>query len=233
MTGVASGMFTGFSQATIDYMWHLRMNNNKLWFDEHKEDFQREFQSPMKALGQDVFEQLTANNGKYGFRLKLSRIYKDARRVRGGEPYRTNLWFTIERPSEDSASSPVFWFDLSPEDWSYGMGYYQARPMTMAKLRTRIDNDTKRFEKLVSVLDKQSEFVLDGDEYARKKESPTVKTAEWYNKKSFSLIHSQSNGNELFSSEFAERLLSGYRFLMPFYEYFSTIDSDPDPKQLG
>jgi len=27
-----------------------------------------------------------------------------------------------------------------------------------------------------------------------------------------------------------ERIVDGYKFLMPFYEYFITLDSDPDPK---
>ena len=110
------------------------------------------------------------------------------------------------------------------------MGYYRAKPLTMAKLRARIDRTPKRFEMLISPLEKQDEFVLDGEEYARKKESPTPKTAAWYNKKSFSLIHQQENSEELYSRELADRLVNGYKFLMPFYDYFITLDSDPDPK---
>jgi hypothetical protein len=72
--------------------------------------------------------------------------------------------------------------------------------------------------------------VLGGEEYARKKEAPTPGTAAWYNKKSFSLIHIQEHGEELFSRELANRLIDGYKFLMPFYDYFITLDSDPEPK---
>jgi len=43
----------------------------------------------------------------------------------------------------------------------------------MAKLRARIDKDPRKFEKLIVPLDGQDEFVLDGTEYARKKEAPT------------------------------------------------------------
>ena len=223
-------MFDGFSQRTIDFMWSLRLNNEKSWFEAHKEDFQRDFQSPMKLLGRDVFERIDADFGEYGFIHKQSRIYKDARRVKGGEPYRSNLWFSIEKPSDEWTYSPVFWFELAPDGWSYGMGYYQARPMTMAKLRVRIDRDPKKFEKLIAPLDKQDEFVLDGVDYARKKEAPSPKTAAWFNKKSFSLIHNQENGVELYSCELVDRLVDGYKFLMPFYDYFITLDSDPDPK---
>lgn len=223
-------MFEGFSPRTVDFMWNLRLNNNKTWFEEHKDDYKRDFQAPMKALGLEVFERVSANHGDHGFIHKLSRIYKDARRVRDGEPYRCNLWFSIERPSEQWTCTPVFWFELSPDNWSYGLGYYQARPETMAKLRARIDRDPEKFEKLVAPLEKQDEFVIDGPEYARKKEAPTPKTALWYNKKSFSLIHSQKLGEEIFSPELANRIVSGFEFLMPLYDYLITLDSDPAPK---
>ena len=222
-------MFNGFSQRTIDFMWNLRLNNEKAWFEAHKEDFRRYFQTPMKDLGQEVFERIATEYPDHGFIHKLSRIFRDARRVRDGEPYRSNLWFTIERPSEEWMSSPVFWFELSPDDWSYGLGYYLAKPMTMAKLRARMDSNPKKFEQFIAPMEKQSEFVLDGEEYARRKEAPTPRTVAWYNKKTFSLIHLQEHSDELFTRELVERIVGGYRFLMPFYDYFITLDSDPEP----
>ena len=226
MPGAEQTVFKGFTQRTIDFMWSLRFNNEKLWFEAHKDEFVRDFQQPMKALGQEVFNRVTADCGERGFTHKLSRIYRDARRVRGGEPYRTNLWFSIEHPSEEWTSTPVFWFELAPENWSYGLGYYLARAETMRKFRARIDKNPKAFEKLVSILDGQDEFVLDGPEYVRKKEAPTPKTAAWYNRKSFSLMHEQKNGDELFAPQLADRLVAGYKFLMPLYDYFITLDSD-------
>jgi len=222
-------MFEGFSKNTIDFMWNLRFNNNKPWFEEHKDEYKRDFLTPMKALGQEVFERVAADFGNRGFIHKVSRIYKDARRVRDGEPYRTNLWFSIERPSEEWTGTPVFWFELMPENWSYGLGYYSARPETLVKLRARIDKNPKAFEKLIAPLEKQDEFILEGPNYVRKKEAPTPKTAEWYNKKSFSLIHKQPNGEELFSPKLAERIIAGYAFLMPFYDYLVGLEADPMP----
>ena len=210
-------------------MWNLRLNNNKPWFEAHKDEFIRDFQNPMKALGREVYDRVAADFGERGFIHKVSRVYKDARRVRDGEPYRANLWFSIERPAEEWTSTPVFWFELAPESWSYGLGYYAARAETMAKLRARIDKNPKAFERLIAPLGAQDEFMLDGPEYARKKQAPTTKTAAWYNKKSFSLIHTQPNGRELFSPELADRLVKGYTFLMPLYDYFITLDSDPRP----
>ena len=223
-------MFEGFSERTIDFMWNLRFNNRKDWFEEHKDEYLRDFLYPMKELGKEVFERITENYGNRGFIHKVARIYRDARRVRDGEPYRDHLWFSIEKPSDEWTGTPVFWFELEPEKWSYGLGYYQARPVTMAKLRGRIDKEPKNFEKLIAPLAKQDEFVLEGSDYVRKKTAPTDKTAEWYNKKSFCLIHNQPNGPELFAPDLANRFVKGFEFLMPLYDYFITLDSDPDPK---
>ena len=222
-------MFEGFSQRTIDFMWNLRLNNNKPWFEEHKDEFRREFLNPMKELGAEVFDRIKDTCGDRGFIHKVSRVYKDARRNHSDGPYRDNLWFSIEKPSEEWTSTPVFWFELMPDGWSYGLGYYQAKPATMAKLRARIDKDPGKFEKLVAPLKHRDEFVLDGPEYSRIKSSPTPETAVWYNKKGFSLIHSQGIGAELFSHELTDRIVAGYAFLMPFYDYFITLDSDPSP----
>ncbi|MDR1439680.1 MAG: DUF2461 domain-containing protein [Clostridiales bacterium] len=224
--------FEGFTQSTIDFMWGLRFNNNKAWFEEHKDDYRRDLLTPMKALAQDVFAQLDGECAKRGFRLKVSRIYRDARRIRGGEPFRDHLWLSLEKPSDEYwANTPVFWFELAPEGWSYGLGYYLAAAETMAKLRARIDHAPKAFEKLIAPLGKQAEFALVGDEYKRKKDAPTPKTAVWYNKKTFSLIHNGQIEAVLFSGELAARIIGGFAFLMPLYDYFSTLPSDPPPQQ--
>lgn len=223
-------MFEGFSPRTIDFLWGLRLNNEKAWFEANRDIFQRELQQPMKELGRAVFERVSAQYAGHGFIHKLSRIYKDARRLRGSGPYRDNMWFSIERRSEMWTATPVFWFELTPEEWSYGLGYYQAKPGTMAKLRARIDRSPKEFELRVAPLEAQHEFVLDGPEYARKKTAPTDKTALWYNKKSFSLIHRQPNGEELYAQDLAQRVADGMLSLMPLYDYLITLDADPAPQ---
>ena len=45
-----------------------------------------------------------------------------------------------------------------------------------------------------------------------------------FTKKSFSLIHYGEIGDELFQREFADRLVSGYELLMPFYDYFAAAE---------
>ena len=46
--------FTGFTPQTIDFMWNLRFNNNKPWFEAHKDEFICDLQTPMKALEWEI-----------------------------------------------------------------------------------------------------------------------------------------------------------------------------------
>ena len=47
-------MFNGFSQETVDFMWGIRFNNNREWFQAHKAEYQTHFQQPMTALADDL-----------------------------------------------------------------------------------------------------------------------------------------------------------------------------------
>ena len=51
-------MFTGFTPETIDFLWGIRMNNNRDWFLEHKKQYVSTLYEPMKALGQDAVRAL-------------------------------------------------------------------------------------------------------------------------------------------------------------------------------
>lgn len=219
-------MFRGFSDRTIDFMWGIRMNNERPWFEEHRDDYKNGLETPMKELGAQVFDAISEKCEDMNLILKVSRIFRDMRRLHGRGPYKDHLWFCIREPVEEWTDKPVFWFELMPESWSYGLGYYCARAQTMAKLRRRIDNDPRELEALVREFNTQSEFIIEGEDYKKPKGDPGELLLEWYNKKGFSLIHKQPNGEEIFSPLLAERIAGGFLYLLPFYKLLSAIESE-------
>ena len=44
-------MFQGFTPETFDFLWGIRMNNNREWFLPHKQQYIDALYEPMKALG--------------------------------------------------------------------------------------------------------------------------------------------------------------------------------------
>jgi len=223
-------MFQGFSPETIDFMWGLRFNNERSWFEAHREEYKTLLETPMRALGEDVFHAFADGKFTPPLQLHVCRIYRDARRLHGGGPYKDHLWFTIRSPEEEWTDKPVFWFELRPEEWNCGLGYYQARPLTMQKLRARIDTHPEPLLKLDRRLAKQSEFALGGEEYARPKCSSDAPLARWYNKKTVDLAHGEKIGETLFSPALKDRLAEGFTFLTPYFQYLASLDGDPDPR---
>ena len=84
-------MFTGFTPETVDFLWGIRMNNNREWFLQHKKQYTDTLYEPMKALGQAVFQPFLEKPGNI---LKVSRIYRDAR-MHPPRPYKESLWLCI------------------------------------------------------------------------------------------------------------------------------------------
>lgn len=225
-------MFTGFSDETVDFMWGIRFNNERTWFEAHKEIYLTHFYRPMQALGAEIYDFIRSKRPEYALVNKVTRIYRDARRLHGRGPYKESLWFSVEEPSEQWTAKPTFWFELMPEGWTYGMGYYLPKALTMAKLRARIDRDAKTMEALTRALNRQEEFALETESYKRPKGTAPVPLLEpWYRAKSFTICHEEKLTEELFSRAIVERLKQGYEFLLPFYDYFVTLDGDPDPTQ--
>lgn len=225
-------MFQGFSQETVDFMWGIRFNNERSWFQAHKEEYQRSFYEPMRELGAQVQEELLERFPQCGLNLKISRIYRDARRLFGRGPYKDHLWLSLFRwENEVGGDHPVLWFELAPENWSYGMGFWCARPVVMEKHRARMDRDYRPLLELENRLAGQEEFTLDGPEYSRRKTPPCPELEGWYNKKSLSVGHEEPLSELIYSPELARRLVEGFAFLMPYYDYFSTLWADPDPRE--
>ena len=105
-------MFTGFTDATVDFLWGIRFNNERLWFEAHKETYLSELYRPMKDLGAEIYDFLSEQRPDDPMVCRVSRIYRDARRLHGRGPYKDHLWFCVERPTEDWTTRPTFWFEL-------------------------------------------------------------------------------------------------------------------------
>ena len=43
-------MFTGYSGETLDFMWGIRFNNDRTWFNQHKEEYLQYLYQPTSLL---------------------------------------------------------------------------------------------------------------------------------------------------------------------------------------
>lgn len=221
-------MFTGFSEKTAEFLWGIRLNNSREWFTEHKQEYLEHVQAPLKALADDVWTLFIDKTGlDIGYRV--SRVYKDARRVRSGGLYKDKLWFSLEKTNENWQATPVYFFEISPEGYSYGLGYYAASPEVMKRFRARLDAYPAEFERLASSLARQKTYKLTGDEYNRKKGDKEGVLADWYNRKTLAMIAERRGHDKLYSPAFAKTLCGDFIKLVPLYSFFWSLEGDGNP----
>ena len=216
-------MFQGFSPKTQEFLWGIRLNNDRGWFETHKQEYLDLAAAPLRELGEEAAAAMEEEFPKLGLNLHVSRIYRDARRLHGRGPYKDHLWFTLRRPSEGWTARPAFYFEIAPEYCGMGMGCYDAAPEIMARLRARIDRDPKPLEKLARRLNKQERLKLDARMYKRPKGDPGPLLFPWYNSKSFALTWEQDWGGPLYTPALVGEVVEGFRFLVPYYEYLDRL----------
>ncbi len=218
-------MFTGFTKKSTEFLWGIRLNNNKEWFLENKQTYLDFIQKPMRDLADDVWT-LIADKNQLDISYRVARIYRDARRVKSGGLYKDRLWFSLEKEHEDWQATPVFFFEIAPEGYTYGLGYYMAGADTMKKFRARLDANPAEFERIASDLKTQNKFELTGDEYSRKKAEKEGLLAEWYNRKTLAMILERKGHAKLYSPKFTKTLCDDFQTLVPLYNFFWSLEGD-------
>ncbi len=225
-------MFQGYTQGTIDFLWNLRLNNERTWFLAHKEEFLELVDRPTRQLAAQLAEEMTGACPKLGLELKVSRIYRDARRLFGRGPYKDHLWFSLRKPGENDGAIPCFWFEVAPEHYGYGMGCWEMSPATLAKLRARIDRDPKPVEKLARAVKRRGEFRMDGQMYKRPKGDPGPLLFPWYNSRQISFACECNCEDLFFRPELAGQVLEGWKSLVPQYRFLCSLPGDPEPDHM-
>lgn len=221
-------MFQGFSQDAVAFLWGIKFNNNREWFLAHKQDYLDTIDRPLRELAAQLLCAMNESFPDASLQSHVSRIYRDARRLHGRGPYKDHLWLVLTHPGGGYSSRPALYFEIAPNSFSYGCGFWDMDAPTAAKLRARIEQDPKPLETLARRLNK-SRFQLDGPEYKRPKGDVGKLLNPWYNRKNLAISYADNPEGVLFTPALFDEILEGFRFLMPYYEYFLSLLSDSEP----
>ncbi len=213
-------MFTGFTPETVDFLWGIRMNNNREWFSEHKKQYVDTLYQPMKDLGQDLFQPFLKRTGDI---LKVSRIYRDAR-LHHPEPYKESLWICIRKNVEWWAENPCLFFEIRPEGVSYGFSVWKPKSGAMEAFRQRLAANPREFPDILKRVEKDVGMHLTAECYKRPKDAPVPELAPYFAwKEDISLIISEPVGETMFGPELGRRAGVFLEKLIPLYDYFNLI----------
>ncbi len=211
-------MFEGFTPETVDFLWGIRMNNNREWFLEHKKEYVNHLYEPMKALGQELFRPFLEKPGNL---LKVSRIYRDAR-LHHPLPYKESLWICIRQQVDWWAENPCLYFEIRPEGVSYGFCLWHPKVVTMEEIHRDMAARPAEFLKLIADTEKATGLPVTADLYKRPKAAPIPELAPFYAwKGNISCVVEEPVTEALFGPELGLRAAEHLQKLIPLYDYFN------------
>ena len=202
----------------LDFLRRLSCNNERGWFMEHKQEYQKYLYEPMKALGADLFQPFIEKPGSL---LKVSRIYRDAR-LHHPLPYKESLWICIRQDVEWWAENPCLYFEIRPEGVSYGFCLWRPRVSTLETMRQEWANRPEEFLKLIADTEKATGVPITAELYKRPKEAPIPELAPFYAwKGNISCVVDEEVSPAIFGPELGKRACCFLEKLIPLYDYFN------------
>lgn len=216
--------FQGFSKETIRFLFELGYHNNREWFLPNKERYRQKVLQPFLDLVEDLGPKMLAIDPEFeitpAVSKTISRIYRDTRFSKDKTPYRNNIWISFKRKIADWKETPVYFFELFPDYYHYGMGFFVYTPVVRESLRKNILAGSGPFLKMVSVMRKKTDFTIAGEKFKRVKDkevSPELR--DWYERKELYLYCRKDIDSALFSHKLAENLLRDFKSMKPMYEF--------------
>ncbi|MCM1023922.1 MAG: DUF2461 domain-containing protein [Prevotella sp.] len=211
-----------FSAQSLDFIFENYMNDSKVWFNAHKEDYQKLVIEPFA----EVVNGLAGTMGEIDDAIicnpkKISRLYRDARYARGKSIFRDYVWYTFARPREEGAPVLGFYFSISPDGFDYGCGFYSAPPYVIENYRRLILENSKSFKKALEAYKSQVVFTLYGDIYKRNRyPEQSEEKQDWLNRKNIGVSCESKDFKLLFSDRLTKKLAADFRSIAPIYYFF-------------
>ena len=211
-------MFTGFTPETIDFLWGIRMNNNRDWFEPHKKQYVNTLYEPMKALGKELFEPFLEKTGNI---VKVSRIYRD-QRMHPPEPYKESLWICIRQDVEWWGENPCLYFEINPEGVDYGFFIWKPSTATLESFRRHITAYPDEFLKLIRDTEAATGQTIQAQLYKRPKPTDNPDLQPYFAWKGMiGCSRHIDPGEAMFGPELKNEVADFFEKLTPLYEYFN------------
>jgi uncharacterized protein (TIGR02453 family) len=183
--------FSGFPRDGIDFMKRLKRNNNRQWFEQHKEEYGALVKLPMQSLIvalQPHFERF-APEFESNPKKSIFRIYRDVRFSKDKTPYKTHAAaHFVLRGKPKGVEGSGYYLHIEPGEVFLGGGIYMPDGDQLKKIRKAIAGQPERFLSIIEQKNLKKVFGrLQGEKLQRvpRGYEPDHPMAEWLKHKQF------------------------------------------------
>lgn len=213
--------------ATLKFLKNLRKNNNKPWFDAHRDEYDAA-RSDFEQFIQAVLDGHSKNDPdlkELTAKKCLFRINRDVRFSKDKSPYKSNFGASMDKGGKKSGLAG-YYFHLEPGKSFVGGGLWMPEPPVVKRVRQEIDYSLEEFKKIVTAKKFKSYY---GDLYTGEnvqlakvpqgfeKDNPA---AEYLRFKSWLVLHELPDA-ELTSTSLVKNTIEAYKLLQPLTRFLN------------
>ena len=213
--------------STLKFLKDLKKNNNKPWFDAHRDDYEN-----ARKDFENFIQSVIDRHGQKDHDIKnleakkcLFRINRDVRFAKDKSPYKKNLAASMDKGGKKSGLAG-YYFHLEPGNSFLGAGIWQPAPPSLKNIRQEIDYNADEFRKIVNSAKFKKIFggLYTGEDVQLKKlphgfekDNPA---AEYLKFKSWMVLQDLTD-EELLSKTLLKKTLDAFALAQPFIKFIN------------
>jgi len=204
---------------TLNFLKELGKNNNKPWFTEHKQDFEKA-KGEVGKLSQDLVAHMLKHDN-IDPKPKLFRIYRDVRFSKDKTPYKKSLSGSMKRNTP--ALRGGYYFHIEPGNSFLAGGFWGPEPKDLLHIRQQIQLDAEPLRKVINSKAFKDYFgELEGESLKTapkgfEKDDPNIDLIRMKGL----IVTKYFNDKEVASGNFVEQLNEGFKNMRPFFDVMS------------
>ncbi len=164
--------FEGFPREGVQFLKQLKRNNDRGWFEEHRETYERQLLEPARsfvvAMGKRLHELSPMIHADPRVNGSIFRIIRDLRRVKG-DPYKTHLGILFWEGWGERMECSGYYFHLEPPTLTLCAGLYMFTPQARDAYRAAVvdENAGPALAKALAKLKRAGPFSIGGSRLKR------------------------------------------------------------------
>lgn len=217
-------MSTTIEKSTLNFLKKLSKNNNREWFNEHKEKYLAAHENVIafadvlltEMQKHDKIETLSGKDS-------LMRIYRDTRFSKDKTPYKTYFGGGFKRATKKLRGG--YYFQIGPGKSLAAGGFFSPSPQDLLRTRKDIDLNFEDWKKMLARKLLAKTFKeLKGEKIATapkgfSKDNPAI---ELLNHKQF-YFERKFDDEEVLDVNFLKELNQTFKNLRPYFDYMSDV----------
>ena len=216
-----------FPQNTVSYLKKLSKNNNREWFEEHRDSYNSDFLEPLFQFVVDMGDKLYKLDPEISAIPKIDksifRLHRDVRFSKNKEPYKTNAGVLFWNNSLPKKESFGFYFHLEPKKFFLGCGNYVFSKDGLKKFRDAVADPFggKELDKTIRKIFRKGNYKLGGKHYKKvpRGYDPESPRADYLLHNGIYTFYESHNLKEIYDKDIIDFTFKIFKDMLPLHQW--------------